>query len=203
MRSFLIMSGVLVLAAVGAVGCGGGGPCADYCAATLECATSGSCELADPGGLQNSCTDACQTGLEAVSDSGDRSALEDCLACIAPLYAKSCELSNEDFLTCQNQCLPAQASLQVWLEAFTAELDKLDPPLCADGTPVGGGNCSLSSSGDLCSVECEAGDLMAGAECDGTSGTFTCQCTVGAQQGKTFASDCEKLDSDVLWQECK
>src|SRR5690606_31655471 len=121
MRSFLIMSGVLVLAAVGAVGCGGGGgPCADYCAATLECAAGDTCELADPGGLQNVCTDACLTGIDAIPESGDRSAMQDCLACLAPLYAKSCQLTDDDALTCQTECLPAQASFQVWLEAFSA-----------------------------------------------------------------------------------
>lgn len=202
MRSFLILSGVLVFAAVGAVGCGGG-PCSDYCAASLECATSGSCELADPGGLQNTCVEACQAGLDAISDSEGRKATQDCLACVAPLYAENCELTDEQFVSCQTECLPAVDAIQVWAEGFSNELSQQEPPVCKDGTPVGGGNCTLSSGGDQCSVECEGGGLMAGAECDGTSGTFTCQCTVGAQEGKTFSSDCEALDSDVLWQECK
>lgn len=206
MRTFMLVSGLLVFSAAGVVGCGGG-PCSDYCGASLECATAGaSCELADEGKAKGLCSDACEAGLDAVSDSDGRQAVQDCLACIAPLYKDSCALDNDAFLQCQNECLPASNYIQTWVEAFGKELEG-ESILCKDGTPVGGGDCTLSSSSDgtneSCSVECSSGDQMAGAECQGAGGTYTCQCTVGAQQGKSFSSDCEALDSDVLWQQCK
>jgi hypothetical protein len=201
MRSLTILSSLLVLSAAGVVGCGGG-PCADYCAATLECATANAgCELADPGEAQRLCTDACVAGLDNVPQAEDRNAVQQCLGCLAPYQRESCELTQEDVLKCDDECLPAVNALDPWLNGFSAELSD-ETILCTDGTPVGGGNCSLSSSGTTCSVDCESGGMTVGAQCDGTTGTFTCQCTAGAQQGTSFSSDCDALDPDVVWEVC-
>lgn len=203
MRIFMLLSGLVVVSALGAVGCGGG-PCADYCGASLECAAGG-CELADEGKAKGVCTDACQAGLDAVPDADGRKAVEDCLACIAPLYKESCELSEDSFLSCQDACFPAAESIQAWSEGFGAAIED-EVILCVDGTPAGGGNCTYSSGGDgttsTCGVECESGDMMAGAECQTTGGMTTCQCTIGANQGTSFSSDCDALDSDVVWDVC-
>ena len=48
-----------------------------------------------------------------------RKAVEDCLACIAPLYKDTCELSDDAFLSCQNACFPAAESIQAWPDQRT------------------------------------------------------------------------------------
>lgn len=203
MRFFLFLSGLGILAA-GATGCGGG-PCADYCQASLECATSTSCELADEGKAKSLCTDACEKGVDAVPDSEGQAAIRECLGCLAPLYKDSCDLSEDQILQCQSECIDAIEPLQIWVETFGQELEG-EQILCKDGTPVGGGNCSYSNSRDgtttSCGVECSSGDSMAGAECQSTGGETTCQCTMGANQGQSFQSTCDALDSNVVWDVC-
>jgi hypothetical protein len=201
MRASILLSGLFMLSAAGLWGCGGG-PCADYCDASFSCV---GCDLADPGNARAVCSDACQAGLDAVPDATGRQAVQDCLQCISPIYKADCQLDDQTFLQCQDQCIDAAEPIQIWVAAFSTEIEG-ETIVCADGTPIGGGDCSFSSGGDgtsdTCSVECESGDMMAGAECVGTAGDFTCQCTVGPKQGTSFSADCETLDENTVWELC-
>jgi hypothetical protein len=174
----------------------------------LDCTTAG-CELADPGKAKSLCTDACEAGVDAVPDSAGQDAIRECLGCLAPAYKDTCDLSEDAFLACQSECLPAIEPLQIWVETFGKELEG-EEVLCDDGTPAGGGNCSYSTGSDgtteTCTAECTSGDQMAGAECQrgDTETEYTCQCTSGAQAGATFqtTSDCDNLGNSILWEVC-
>jgi hypothetical protein len=198
MRSFSMVFGVLVLAAMGASGCSGG-PCAEYCAAMQTCL----CPLQDPGGTQQRCVEACEAGLDAVE--GYRKATEDCLSCAAPRYADGCGLPTDQ---CQTEC--SAADPWGWQLVFESELGTQDVPLCADGRPSGGGACEETDSegfeGHSCAVECVAGDLMAAVECilSTEESSYTCQCTAGPQQGRSFDSLGPCLDlRDLVWDQCR